>query len=68
MVFLNRLIAFAVSGSLAFLFYKLDERAISKGNYIRSWGRGKTTLWSFPFYFSFIFTLVFGAALLGFLD
>ena len=68
MVFLNRLLALVVSGFLTFLFYKLQERAISKGNFIRSRWSGKLTLWSLPFYFSFIFTAIFAAAFLGMMD
>ena len=63
---LYRLLGLGVSGSLAFLFYRLDERAAAKGNCIRSrWGGSKFTLWSLPFYFSFIFLLIFAAAVIG---
>ena len=62
---LNRLIALVVSGVIAYITYRLNEKAISKGNYIEGWGRAKYTLWSLPFYFSCIFFLVFACVFLG---
>ena len=54
MPFVRRLLLIVLFGSIAYLTYKLNEKAIDKGNYVRSWGNGKITLWSLPFYFSFI--------------
>lgn len=64
-----RIIAAAVSVLCAILFYQLMQRDIRRGKYSFSrWGRSKQTLWDLPFYISFVFSAIFVAALLGFMD
>lgn len=48
------------------LFMKLDEKAISKGNYIQSKWNGKFTIWSILYYISFIMLGVSALPLLEF--
>ena len=63
MYFLNRLIGLTISGIIAYITYQLNEKAVSKGNYIQGWGNAKYTLWSLPFYFSCVFFLIFVCAI-----
>ena len=60
----GKLVCLVISGLVTHFFYKLHEGAISRGKYYRSRWSGEYTLWSIPFYISFVFTAIFVVAVL----
>ena len=65
MFFVRRLIIFLASGLIAYSSFKLNESAISKGNYIQSKWSGKLTFWSIPFYISFLACVAMGVFMIA---
>ena len=63
MYILNSVFGIIILGFVTYFTYKMDEKSISKGKYIKGLYGGKTTIWSLPYYFSFILLLIFIFAL-----
>ena len=58
MEFIYRKLLIGLFGLITYYTYKMDEKDLKKGKYVKSIYSGKTTIWSFPCYFSMIFLLV----------
>ena len=66
MPFIQKLILCFLFGFLTYFFFRLHQKAIKKGNYIRDrWG-WPTTLWSLPFYgFGFLGLATLASMIMG---
>lgn len=58
MTMFYRILGIVIFGGLSVFTFHMDQKAISKGKYHKELYGGKTTIWSFPCYFSFVMLMI----------